>query len=193
MRYRIMSKLSKYPPKGFTLIELLVVVLIIGILAAIALPQYRRIVEKSRASETLILMNAINKAVDVYYLTHNEFPKKFADLDIEIPWTGNEPWYITSIMSDFISNGVYSIGLEGNNSNYYSISAVRLGGYYKGGGFGITKKQPGALYYEDQIMCGEWLSGDITFDKKEGSFCFGIMGADSLLTSQSWSRTYLLK
>ncbi len=57
--------------KGFTLIELLVVVLIIGILASVALPQYEAVVEKSRATEALVNAKAI---LDAMQRHDQEFP-----------------------------------------------------------------------------------------------------------------------
>ena len=59
--------------RAFTLIELLVVVLIIGILAAVAVPQYQKAVEKSRAMEAISIISSVAKAIDVWIL-ENGYP-----------------------------------------------------------------------------------------------------------------------
>lgn len=73
--------------KGFTLIELLVVVLIIGVLSAVALPQYTTAIEKSRATEALTLSGAVRYAAERYYLQKDEWPSNanLKKLDIELP------------------------------------------------------------------------------------------------------------
>ncbi|WP_424245556.1 prepilin-type N-terminal cleavage/methylation domain-containing protein [Elusimicrobium posterum] len=69
---------------GFTLIELLVVVLIIGILAAIALPQYTKAVEKSRSAEALTNISSMEKALERFILQEGGIPSNvsFEDLDL---------------------------------------------------------------------------------------------------------------
>ena len=70
--------------KGFTLIELLVVVLIIGILASVALPQYQKAVEKSRVSEAKVALRALRDAVELRGLSTGEAKLDVDDLDISI-------------------------------------------------------------------------------------------------------------
>ena len=69
--------------RGFTLIELLVVVLIIGILASVALPQYTKAVAKSRYSQLITAGKSLKDAMEVYYMANGNYPQYWGDLDIE--------------------------------------------------------------------------------------------------------------
>ena len=122
MKNRVKSRLG-----GFTLIELLVVVLIIGILAAIALPQYTTAVEKARLSEVFQNMRTMEESLRLHMLSNPSEDVSFYDIaSVELSggvWKWNNQTYETKYFS-------YSAEYHATN-HYIGIEVHRLSDEYE--------------------------------------------------------------
>ena len=97
--------------KGFTLTEVLVVILIIGILAAVAVPQYRRVITRVRNREGITALRTIGKGVEMYNLANGPLPdgysRDFSMLDVEVkPSAYWEYGYVC--FDEYKSCGIYA-------------------------------------------------------------------------------------
>ena len=159
-----------YPRGGFTLIELLVVVLIIGILAAIALPQYRKAKEKAEATQLLTSVKALHEAQQRYYLVNGVFAKSFDNLDVE--FEGFEGGGCEDF-SDFGKTDCIS-----NNKNVIFISdalgakasyVLRKTGKYKKSGFMFQEANSSIIILPNKLLCYEY---------RKSGFCSKVLNCN---------------
>ena len=172
---------------GFTLIELLVVVLIIGILAAVALPQYQKAVERARSREAISLLQSVYQAAKTYELSTGEWPEKFDELSIEVPWTGTEKWSTVGYIKDTRSNGTWSLQIYKDPSValYKSIYLGRISGKYEGTGFNMSLNRA--------WTCVERTSTGKVFTGNAGDYCVKILHCSGSPSTTGDGRYYSAK
>lgn len=122
--------------KAFTLVELLVVVLIVAILSAVALPRYKRVVERAKYIKMITAARTLNEAQQRYILANGKPASKLSDLDISFSGTllngrftatdkqlcGDYGAHPKAFGGEVIDMGDYELGIGGIYSNEASIA-----------------------------------------------------------------------
>ena len=186
--------------KAFTLIELLVVVLIIGILASIALPQYQKAVERAKAAQVLALLKAVGQAFEANYMANGVYTNSLDDLEVNIPWTGTTKFSTAIYAGEAKSNDRWTLQIYADNVNASGsvvINLMQISGKYKGAGFSMAwKVNYGMQQRFRTISCNERVGTagvNFVFDPSlpPGAYCEKIMQA-TLISSSASDRNYKL-
>ena len=86
-----MSTVRRTAARGFTLVEILIVVIILGILAAIVIPQFTNASTEARSSNVLSQLQTMRSQIELYKLQHNDVPPLLDRVELPVPPTRIAP------------------------------------------------------------------------------------------------------
>ena len=111
---KLISKIRAKYKRGFTLLELLVVVLILAVLASISVPMYSRVMNRSRVSDGLNVLDSLASAQDKYFIMHGTYTDDFTKLNI--------PLKKHHLTSSKITTENFSYYKEEGDNCFYAVS-----------------------------------------------------------------------
>jgi type IV pilus assembly protein PilA len=117
--------------RGFTLVELAVVVVIIGVLAAFAVPRFLSSVERSKAAEAFNFLSSVQAAQERYHARQGTYAAVLTDLDIKM----TTPKYFNS--------GVIAAGSTGSLEDSWTLTLTRTGASAGYGAYTVTFTEEG--------------------------------------------------
>ena len=162
--------------KGFTLIELLVVVLIIGILAAMAMPQYFKAMERSRMTEAVTLLANIAQAQQRKYMQINAYAKNYSGLDVAPKGAS---------AGNYCTKGTLAADGKCGKGNGFLVSLEQTNTGLNKGNAVAKRVGPGTLQYQYNLV--RYYNGEGTqcnAENKNGAeLCMDFCGLDETATA----------